>query len=102
MEETYMKQIKEHLPNHSHVEKDLPFQEWLEAGRPYCWIKRIDSDEAVAFMDVGYGCVALFEKGRLTALNGQSVTVGEHYIVLSEDRLRLFKEVSCEDVDDNS
>jgi len=97
MKEIYLKQLKERLPNHSHLEKSLSYKEWRKAGEPHLWLYEAIANNVVGMLDMGHGYTVLFEDNKLTNLSNSLIVIGKRY-VFSGDNLRLFKEIACKEV----
>ena len=88
MKTSDLNKLKRHLNIHPHIDID-----WETLGRPYCWIEGIEYEDARAYIDLGYGCIALFEGDRLTTTR-QDICIGRDFIAYYDDnRLKLFKKV---------
>ena len=95
MKKSHLRQLRKNLPNHPHTEGYTPYECWLRMNKPYCWTQETKHDNATAYVDVGYGYIALFENDVLIDASRNSFVMGKHYVVFGNDyEVKLFKEVN--------
>lgn len=85
MKELQKKELEKALPNFPHriyplAERQFRLDEWEEAGCPFQWIEVDQKEGYTAYVDAGYGWIALFTGNQLIDVSRSNLVGDEHVI----------------------
>lgn len=82
----------------AHTADELTLDEWVTAGKPYCWKSAAECPGERVLYDISRGVMALFSEGKLVQTTRNDIILEQNIVVLgpqyTADGCRIYLEVN--------